>query len=162
MASLKYRCLTPNVQVEKHLVAASMKFAHEGAAFCYIDGSGHVTVCAVGANEIYGWVLVPQGMGAGSDASYWQSSSSAGGSEVQVIVDRKARFLVPLDAAITIANIGNALDIATPPSNNGAVQTLDVGTTGDDVARIVGLGTALKGGATTDAIVKIFTWQADT
>lgn len=162
MASLKYRCLTPNVQVEEQPVAASMKFAHEGAAFCYLDGSGHVTVCAVGANEIYGWVLVPQGTGAGSTDTYWQSNAVAGVDKVMVIVDRKARFFVPLDAAITQANVGNALDIATPPSNNGAVQTMDVGTTGDDVARIVGLGTAVKGGATTDAIVKVFTWQADT
>ncbi|KKK93276.1 hypothetical protein LCGC14_2694490 [marine sediment metagenome] len=161
MASLKYRCLTPNVQVEEHLVAASMKFAHEGAAFCYLDGSGLVTTVAVGANEIYGWVLVPEGMGAGSTASYWQSNSS-GTDKVQVIVDRKARFLVPLDAAITRANLGDALDIATPPSNNGAQQTLDVATTDDDVARIVGLGTSVKGGTTTDAIVKIKTWQADT
>ncbi len=161
MASLKYRCLTPNVQVEEHLVAASMKFAHEGSAFCYLDGSGLVTVAAVGANEIYGWVLVPEGTGAGSTASYWQSNSS-GTSKVQVIVDRKARFLVPLDTTITRSNLGDALDIATPPSNNGAQQTLDVGTTADDVARIVGLGTSLRGGTTSDAIVKIFTWQADT
>ena len=161
MASLKYRCLTPNVQVEEHLVAASMKFAHEGAAFCYLDGSGLVTTVAVGANEIYGWVLIPEGMGAGSTASFWQSNSS-GTSKVQVIVDRKARFLVPLDTTITRSNLGDALDIATPPSNNGAQQTLDVGTTDDDVARIVGLGTSVKGGTTSDAIVKIFTWQADT
>ncbi len=161
MASLKYRCLTPNVQVEEHLVAATQYFGHEGASFAYLDGSGLITNCLVGANEIYGWVLVPKGAGAGTDDAMWQSNSSAT-DKVQVIVDRKARFLVPLDDAITIANLGDALDIATPGSNNGAVQTMDVGTTGDDVARIVGLGTSLKGGATTDAIVKIFTWQADT
>jgi len=160
MASLKYRCLTPNVQVEEHLVAATQYFGHEGASFCYLN-AGYVTNCLVGADEIYGWVIVPKGTGAGTDAAMWQSNASAT-DKVQVIVDRKAKFLVPLDAAITVANVGDALDIATPASNNGAVQTLDVGTTGDDVARIVGLGTSLKGGTTTDAIVKIFTWQADT
>ena len=106
-------------------------------------------------------MLVPAGTGAGSTDSYWQSNSS-GTDKVQVIVDRKARFLVPLDTTITRANLGDALDFATPPSNNGAVQTFTVTTPGDDVARIVGLGTSLKGGTTTDAIVKIFTWQADT
>ncbi len=161
MGSLKYRCLTPNVQVEEHLVAASQKFAHEGSSFAYLDGSGLITNAVVGQDVIYGSVLVPEGMGAGSTASFWQSNSS-GTSKVQVIVDRKARFLVPLDTTITRANLGDALDVATPPSNNGAQQTLDVGTTDDDVARIVGLGTSVKGGTTSDAIVKIFTWQADT
>ena len=160
MASLKYRCLTPNVQVEEHLVAASQKFAHESASFCYLDGSGLVTVAVTATTTIYGWVIVPKGMGAGSTASYWQSNSS-GTSKVQVIVDRRARFLVGLDDAITIANLGDALDIVLTTAN-GSVQLLDVGTTSNDVARIVGLGTSLKGGTTTDAIVKIFTWQADT
>ena len=160
MASLKYRCLTPNVQVEEHLVKADEEFFHEGGQFVYIDSTGYVRVCLTGANEIYGWALVPQGMGAGTDPTIWTANSS-GTDTIRVIVDRKARFLVGLDAAITVANIGNALDIALPAAD-GAVQTLDVGTTGDDVARIVGLGTSLKGGTTTDAIVKIFTWQADT
>ncbi len=161
MASLKYRCLTPNVAVEQHLVKASQKFFHEGAAFCILSDAGLVQNCIVSEDEIYGWVLVPQGMGAGSSAAYWQSNSS-GTDKVMVVVDEDARFLVTVDAAITRANIGDALDFATPPSNDGTVQTFALTTPGEDVARIVGLGTSLKGGTTTNAIVKINTFQADT
>ena len=162
MASLKYRCLTPNVEVEEHPVAASQKFFHEGGAFCYLDGSGHVVRAVTATTTLYGWVLVPQGRGAGTSDAYWQSSATAGKDKVMVVVDEDARFLVPLDDDITIANVGNALDVALPATNDGTVQQLDVGTTTNDVARIVGLGTSLKGGAVSDAIVKIVTWQADT
>ena len=162
MASLKYRCLTPNVEVEEHPVAASQKFFHEGGAFCYLDGSGHVTNCIVDTASIYGWVLVPQGRGAGTSDAYWQSSATAGKDKVMVVVDEDAKFLVTVDAAITIANVGDALDFATPPSNDGTVQTFALTTPGEDVARIVGLGTSLKGGTTTNAIVKINVFQADT
>ena len=160
MASLKYRCLTPNVQVEEHLVAASQKFAHESASFCYLDGSGLVTVAVTATTTIYGWVIVPQGTGAGSTDSYWQSNSS-GTDKVQVIVDRRARFLGQVDEAITRANLGDAMDIVLSTAN-GSVQKLDVSTHANDCVKIVGLGTSLKGGTTTDAIVKIKTWQADT
>jgi hypothetical protein len=161
MASLKYRCLTPNVQVEEHAVAASQKFYHEGGAFCYLDSSGHVTVAVTATTTLYGWVLVPQGQGLSGDDSYWQSSATAGASKVQVIVDEDARFLAPLDDDITIANLGDALDVVLTTAD-GSQQLLDVGTTDNDVARIVGLGTSLKGGTVSDAIVKIHTWQADT
>ena len=161
MASLKYRCLTPNVEVEQHPVAASQKFFHEGGAFCYLDGSGNVTGCINNTASIYGWVLVPQGMGAGSSASYWQSGA-AGVDTVMVVVDEDARFLVPLDDSITVANIGNAMDFILPASNDGTIQTIDVGESTQDAVRLVGLGTSLKGGTATDGIVKIHTWQADT
>ena len=161
MASLKYRNLTPNVTVEVQLVKADEKFFHEGSHFVILNGSGLVRVCIENEASIYGWALVPQGRGDGSSDAYWQANSS-GTSKIMVVVDEDARFLVPLDAAITRANIGNAMDMILPASSDGTVQKIDVGESNQDVVRLVGLGTSLKGGTTSDGIVKINTFQADT
>ena len=55
MASLKFRCLTPNVTVEEHLVKADEKFFHEGSHFVILNGSGLARVCINNEASIYGW-----------------------------------------------------------------------------------------------------------
>lgn len=161
MASLKFRNLTPNVTVEEQLVKADERFFHEGAHFIVLNGSGLVRACIENEASIYGWILVPQGRGDGSSDAYWQANSS-GTSKVMVVVDEDARFLVPLDETITRANIGNAMDFILPASSDGSIQKIDVGEANQSVVRLVGLGTSLKGGTTSDGIVKINTFQADT
>ena len=161
MASLKFRCLTPNVTVEEHLVKADEKFFHEGSHFVVLNASGLARVCINNETSIYGWALVPQGRGNGSSDAYWQANSG-GTSKIMVVVDEDARFLVPLDDVITEANLGNAMDFVLPASSDGTIQTIDVGESSQNVVRLVGLGTSLKGGTTSDGIVKINTFQADT
>lgn len=161
MASLNYRCLTPNVAVEEHLVKADEMFFHEGAHFVIINDDGDARVCINNDASIYGWALVPQGRGAGSSDAYWKANS-AGTSKIMVIVDEDARFLVPVDDTVDITNVGDAMDFIKPGTSDGSIQQMDLGETNQDVVRITGIGTKIKGGTTTDAIVKIFTWQADT
>lgn len=161
MASFNYRCLTPNVAVEEHLVKADEKFFHEGAHFVVLNGSGLARVCINNETSIYGWALVPQGRGDGTSDAYWQANSS-GTSKIMVVVDEDAKFLVPADDTVAIASVGDAMDFILPASSDGTIQTMDLGETNQNVVRIVGIGTSLKGGSTTDAIVKINTFQADT
>ena len=161
MASLKYRCLTPNPITTEYPVAASQCFYHEGAQFCYLDGSGNVTAGVTATTTVIGWALVPKGRGEAANDLYWKSSATAAADRIAVITDPNAEFLVPADDTVTAAYKGNAADLVLTTADGSAALLIDIGTTTNDVVRITKIGTEVVGGSTTDAVVRIKAFQAD-
>lgn len=161
MASLKYRCLTPNVEVKEYPVAASQIFYHNGAQFAYLDSSGYITVGVTATTTVIGWVEVPKGRGAGTSDTYWKSSATAGADKVRVIVDPEAEFLVPLDDSMDITDIGKGCDIVLTTADGSGPQLIDLDTGSNDIVKITALGTTCQEGLATDAVVKINTFQLD-
>ena len=161
MASLKYRCLTPNVEVKEYPVAASQIFYHNGAQFCYLDSSGNVTVGVTATTTVLGFALVPKGRGAGASDSYWKSSATAAADKIAVIVDPNAEFLVPLDDSMDKTDIGKGCDIVLTTADGSGPQLIDLDTGSNDIVRITALGTTCQEGLATDAVVKIYAFQLD-
>ena len=163
MASLKYRCLTPNPITTEYPVAASQVFYHEGAQFVYLDGSGNVTVGVTATATVIGWAIVPVGVGAWTTNKLcWKSSATAGADKIAVITDPNAEFLVGADDTVTAAYRGNACDLVLTTADGSGPQLVDIGTTSNDVVRITKIGTEVVGGSTTDCVVRINSFQADT
>ena len=155
MASLKYGCINPSPKGREYPVAATQKFKHEGGAFVYLDGSGHVTLVATATATIFGYAIIPAGVGAAAAGSaFWQSSGTAGADKLFVITDDDAEFIIPADDTVTVAMAGNACDIVA--LTDGTAQVADVGTSTTDVLRIQGVATKYGSMyAATDAIVKM-------
>lgn len=159
--SPKYRCITPSVDTVEVPVAASQKFYHEGAAFVVLDSSGHARLALSADTTIYGYALVPAGMGAGTDPTIWESSATAGKDKIAVVVDPKARYLVPASTTVAQSAVGNAYELIGV--NDGTQQYLNLGAASTDVLIVDKVGTSVNGGDTTDAVVKInpVKFQAD-
>jgi len=152
----KLGCIKGVHRSKEYPVAASQKFNRTGGAFVFLDSSGHVTLALTATATIFGYAVVPQGIGSGlgTDLAVWQSSATAGADRIPVIrVTSDAEFLVPSDAATTQAMAGNACDLVGV--NDGTQQVIDVGTSTTDVVLIQGPGTDAGAPTTSFAIVKI-------
>jgi len=157
MASLLYGVKTLNVPTVTLPVAASKTFYHQGHAFVTVDANGHVCPATAGDATLFGYAIVPSGMGSGTSAATWVSSATSAVDKIQVVkANSNAQFLVPTTAAVAITQIGNACDIA-------GASLVDGGTSTTDVLVIDDVGTNW-GGTTSSALVKInpVKGQADT
>ena len=155
MASLKYGCVTPNAKGREYPVAASQFFPHEGGAFVYLDGSGHILFGLTATATLFGYAIVPAGVGVGAAGStYWKSSATAGADKMFVITDIDAEFVVPGNATVTAAMAGNAADLVGV-NDGAAAQKVATATSTYDVLLIQGRAMDIGAGyATTDALVK--------
>lgn len=157
MASLKYGCITPHPVIKELPVAASQYFYHNGVNAVYLDGSGHVTLGLTATATLYGFAVVPKGMGAGTSANYWLSSSTAAKDKIGVITvadNPSAKFLCPADDTATAAMLGNACDLIAV--NDGTATTVDVGTSSTDVFLIEDYGSnPIINASATDVVVRI-------
>lgn len=151
----KLGCINGVHRSKEYPVAASQKFNRTGGAFVYLDGSGHVTLALSATATLFGYAVVPQGIGSGlgTDSAVWQSSATAGADRIPVITDLNAEFLVPTAGAVTAAMAGNAVDIVGV--NDGTQQTCNEAAGSTDVLIIQGRGMDLAGATTTSfAVVK--------
>jgi len=148
MASFLYGVKTLNVATVELPVAATKTFYHQGHAFVTVDANGHVCPATAGDAKIFGYAIVPAGMGAGSSAATWVSASTSAVDRIQVVKASKgAQFIVPTTAAVVITQIGNACDIA-------GASLVDGGTSSTDVLVIDDIGTNW-GGPAASALVRV-------
>ncbi len=147
-----YGCIDSNVTIQEYGVAADVFFYHAGINLVYLDGSGHVALAITATATLLGWAIVPKGMGAGSDATYWKAAAVAGADKIQVVTSLDARFLLPADEAVTESMKGNACDIIAV--DDGTATTINVGTSSTDVMLIVDEGVN-HGGVAASVVVKL-------
>ena len=155
MASPKYGCLDPKARSKVYPVEASQYFYHNGVNAVILSADGLIQLAITADQKLFGFAVVPGGMGAGTNPLYWLSSATAGKDKIPVIlaVD-KYSFLLPADDTVTASMKGNACDMIAV--NDGTATTVDVGTGSQDVFTIQDLGVNVCGWASaTDVVVKI-------
>jgi len=158
MASLLYGVKTLETPVIKLPVAADQTFYHQGHAFVLVDGNGHVAIATDADATIFGYAIIPSGMGAGTVADTWVSSATSAADFLAVVpAGSGAQFLVPSTDTVAATQIGNACDI----SADGI--TIDSGVSTTNVLVIDDVGTKW-GGPAASALVRInpIKGQADT
>ena len=73
-------------------VAANQKFSHNGSSFVCVDANGNIRLALTADTLLYGYALEPEGMGAGSDPTYWQSSATDGKDKILIVRDDDVNF----------------------------------------------------------------------
>jgi len=154
MAHLRYGCLDPAPITKEYPVAATQYFRHDGPNFVYLDGNGRVALALAATATLFGYAIVPKGMGAGTSADYWLSGA-AGVDKIAVVApDQGYNFLVLADDTPTASQAGNACDLDA--INDGTVYYANIGTSSTDVLVIQGRGVDFKADAgANDVVVKI-------
>lgn len=135
-------------------VAASQYFRHNGINLVYLDSNGRVTLALTATATLFGFVVPPKGMGAGTSEDYWLSSSTAGADKIAVYpfaLNPNMALMLPADATVTEAMAGNSCDIIAV--NDGTATTVDVGTSSTKVLIILGKGSDFKVEAGTADVV---------
>jgi hypothetical protein len=164
MAHPRYGCLNPRAATVEYPCNADEVWQHDGAHVCLLDGSGYVTQALTSTGKVFGYAIIPAGMGAGSAVASWKAGDD-GVDKIPVIpATAGEEFLLPSDGTPTIAQVGNACDIINTASTDTA-SLVDIGTSSTDVFIIQGIGTDYHAGAsTTDVVVKFnpAELQADT
>jgi hypothetical protein len=164
MAHPRYGCLNPRAATVEYPCNADEVWQHDGAHVCLLDGSGYVTQALTATDKVFGYAIIPAGMGAGSAVASWKAGDD-GVDKIPVIpATAGEEFLLPSDGTPTIAQVGNACDIINTASTDTA-SLVDIGTSSTDVFIIQGIGTDYHAGAsTTDVVVKFnpAELQADT
>lgn len=145
--------------------AASQRFSANGAAFIYMDASGHATKALNATAGLWGWFT---GVGFSLDdprvaedsagIAEFTSSSTAGTKYRALCAFEGDVFFVPTSAAFAAARVGETCDITGVADNSsGNIQKAILGTTTTDVLRVVG---GVVGDS--EAYVSINTFQLDT
>jgi hypothetical protein len=105
-------------------LAASQAFKARSGRFIYLDASGYATLCAAGANEIFGH----------AEEAQRTSSSTAAAEVANVIVDPSAVFRIPIISGTYVATMrGKTCDIGV----SAGIQGADLTAADDDVLIIV-------------------------
>lgn len=156
MAHPKYGCLHPNPKTVEYGATEDVVWHHDGANVCYLDSSGFVSQAITTTGTVFGYALIPKGMGAGSATASWKSSATAGADRLAVIpVDEGYEFLLPSDGTPTAAQAGNACDIINASATDTTASLVDIGTSTNDIFIIQGRGIDwVDSAATTDVVVK--------
>lgn len=147
--------------------AASQRFSQQGAAFIFLDASGHATKALNATAGLAGWFTEVGFSIAGENSRVAEDSngvleyttSSTAGTEYRALIATPADiFKVPTSAAYAAARLGETADITGVSDNtSGNIQKVALGTTTTDVLRVIG-GTV----GVAEAYVAIHTFQADT
>lgn len=108
--------------------AASQAFKHLSGCFVKLDSSERADIAEAADTQIYGWAL----------AGELTTSSTAGQTILTVNISTEAVYLMPLDAARTVAQlqdlVGKTCDIVFA----GGIQYADYDASTTDVLQIVG------------------------
>lgn len=136
-------------------VAASQKFNRTGGAFVTLDSSGNIRLALTADTVIFGWAVVPQGVGSGlgTDPLVWQSSATAGADRLPVITKLSNEYLMPSSAAVTEAMKDLAYDLIAV--NDGTQQVLNVGASATSLLIVTATGTAAGANSTSYGVVRI-------
>ena len=155
MAHLRYGCLDPAPITKEYPVAATQYFRHDGPNFVYLDSDGRVALALAATATLFGYAIVPKGMGAGTSADYWLSSATEGADKIAVVApDQGYNFLCLGNTTATAAMAGNACDLDAV--NDGTAYLVQLATSSTDVLIIQGRGVDFKDDAgTSDVVVKI-------
>jgi len=166
MASMIYGCTDPNPRTTEYPAAADQVWHHAGATFCLIDGNGRVVPAVSASATIFGWAIIPKGMGAGAATASWKASATEGADKLAVVKGSEGySFIAPADATATLGQTGNACDLLNASATDSTVSLVNIDTSSTDVFIIQGLATdSHAAGAGTDVLVKInpAKLQADT
>jgi len=166
MASLIYGALNPNVETVEYKVNADEVWHHAGATFCILGADGYVTQALSGTATIFGYAIIPKGVGAGTASASWKASATDGKDTVAVVLASAGEtFIVPADDTATLGQSGNACDLLNASATDSTVSLVDIGASSTDVFIIQGLATdRVAAAAGTDILVKVnpAKLQADT
>ena len=156
MAHPRYGCLHPNPITREFPCNASEVWHHAGANVCFLDGSGYISQALGSTEKVFGYAIIPAGMGAGSATASWKASATDGADKVAVIpASAGYDFLLPADNTITVAMVGNAADITHVSATDAIASVVTTATTDDDIFIIQGRGVDfVAGAAATDVVVK--------
>ncbi len=161
-----YGPLNPNVETVEYKVNADEVWHHAGANFCILGSDGFVTQALGSTATIFGYAMIPKGVGAGSAVASWKASATDGKDTVAVVLASAGEtFIVPADATATIGQSGDACDLLNASATDATASLVDIGTSSTDVFIIQGLATdKVAAAAGTDILVKVnpAKLQADT
>jgi len=155
MAHPRYGCLEPNPVTVMYPCNADEVWHHDGANVCLLDASGYITQALGSSGSVFGYAIVPGGMGAGTAVASWKAG--ADGVDVIPVIPASAgyEFLLPSDDDPTIAQIGNCCDIVNASATDTTASLVDIGTSSTDVFIITGVGTDYHSGCkSSDVVVK--------
>jgi len=166
MAHPRYGCLDPKAVTVEYPCGADEVWHHAGANVCFLDATGYITQAITTTGTVFGYAIIPTGMGAGSVVASWKASATEGADKIPVILATAGyEFLLPSDGTPTIAQVGDACDILNTSATDTTASLVDIGTSTNDIFIIQGIGTDYHGGAaSTDVVVKFnpAELQADT
>ena len=165
MAHPRYGCLEPNPVTVMYPCNADEVWHHDGANVCLLDASGYITQALGSSGSVFGYAIVPGGMGAGTAVASWKAG--ADGVDVIPVIPASAgyEFLLPSNGTPTIANIGHCVDIANDSAADTTASLVDMATSTDDIFIVVGVGTDYHAGCSSSDVVVKFNpaeRQADT
>ena len=152
----KYGCLDLAPETIQVPILASQFFRHDGVNAVVADASTGFYRLALSADtKIDGIVIVPKGMGAGTDANYWKSSATSGADKLPMIPARKGyRFLLPGSTTVTQAMVGDLVDLTAV--NDGTATSVNLGASATDIFIVDDLGTNVKANASaSDVVVRV-------
>ena len=164
MAHPRYGCLNPKAATVEYPCNADEVWQHNGAHVCLLDASGYITQALTTSVSVFGYAIIPGGMGAGTAVASWKAGDDGVDKIPVILASAGEEFLLPSDDTPTIAQIGNACDILNTASTDTA-SLVDIGTSTNDIFIIQGRGVDYHSGcAATDVVVKFnpAELQADT
>ncbi len=155
MAHPRYGCLNPKAATVEYPCNAAEVWHHAGANVCYLDASGYLTQALGSDGSVFGYAIIPQGMGAGSAVASWKAGSDGVDKIPVVLASAGEEFLLPSDDTPTVAQVGNACDIVNASATDATASLVDIGTSSTDIFIIQGVGSDYHSGcAVTDVVVK--------
>lgn len=139
-------------------MAASQKFHERGGAFCHAV-SGNLTLTLTATAYVFAWVLLgyaPDAPGMSSDAAgsrYFTTSATAATKYLAKPLSGSDIYVMPGNSSfVSATHRGVACDLIGV--NDGTQQLADIGTSTNDILRILGGGND-EGGLATDIIVMV-------
>jgi hypothetical protein len=155
MAHPRYGCLNSKAVTVEYPCNADEVWHHDGANVCLLDGSGYLTQALGSSGSVFGYAIIPTGMGAGSATASWKAGDDGVDKIPVVLASAGEEFLLPSNDTITIAMVGNCADIANDSASDTTASLVDIGTTTDDIFIIQGRGVDYHSGCSaTDVVVK--------
>ena len=166
MAHPRYGCLDPNPVTVEYPCGADEVWHHAGANVCLLDATGYISQALSATDKVFGYAIVPTGMGAGSAVASWKASATEGADKIPVILATAGyEFLLPSDGTPTIAQVGDECDLLNASATDTTASLIDIGSSSTESFIIQGRGVDYHAGcAVTDVVVKFnpAELQADT
>ena len=155
MAHPRYGCLNPKAATVEYPCNASEVWHHAGANVCLLDASGYITQALGSSATVFGYAIVPTGMGAGSAVASWKAGAD-GVDKIPVIpATAGEEFLLPTNGTPAITQVGNCCDIVHASATDAIASLVNVATSSTDIFIIQGIGTDYHAGAaSSDVVVK--------
>ena len=165
MAHPRYGCLEPKPVTVEYPCNADEVWHHAGANVCLLDGSGYITQALSATDKVFGYAVIPGGMGAGTAPASWKAGSDGVDKIPVILATAGYEFLLPSDATPTIAQVGDECDLLNASATDTTASLIDIGSSSTESFIIQGRGVDYHAGcAATDVVVKFnpAELQADT